>query len=449
MKAFLLLTACLSVMAASAQDYQQPESVDLGLSVKWASFNLGATKASEYGKYYAWGETSTKSAYGWGNYKYGDGEEFIKYYDEDGLTTMSSDDDPATVNLGSKWRTPTLEECSELVKKCTWELTTVDDISGYKVTGPNGNSIFLPMSGWFNAGQGSSGYYWTSTLAFYFVSGRYAKARSMSLQLKTPAGFNNDDRFYGYTIRPVDASSKSGATMAVPTAVDLGVSVKWASFNVGASKPSEAGLYYAWGETFNKTMDEFSWKSYFLGANADGTTMKKYNETDGLVTLQPKDDAASVNYGGSWRMPTLEEIDELREKCTWSWETVEGMNGYRITGTNGNSIFLPALGYFDKQPEAVNNTGYYWTSSLDVREGKYTQARALGINSGSSWNNNVNDRFWGYGVRAVLPVTTGITSAKSKTAVESAVYTLSGVRVNPGKLSKGIYIKDGKKFVVK
>lgn len=133
------------------------QAIDLGLSVLWASCNVGATRPAEYGNHYAWGEVEPKERYEWTNYKYSDGndEDFTKYTTlmtptrkPDNKVLLEADDDAAHANWGGTWRMPTREECSELLKKCTWELQTVDGTDGYKVSSTtNGNSIFLPFAG--------------------------------------------------------------------------------------------------------------------------------------------------------------------------------------------------------------------------------------------------------------------------------------------------------------
>ena len=145
----------------------------------------------------------------------------------------------------------------------------------------------------------------------------------------------------------------------VPEAVDLGLSVKWASFNLGASKPEEYGYYYAWGETSPKT--DYSWNTYKWG-----NPPAKYNQTDGKETLDPSDDAARTVLKGNWRMPTYEEEKELYEKCSRVYTQINGVKGYRITGPNGNSIFLPSAGLFDGGSSCYsqNSGGWYWSSSL-------------------------------------------------------------------------------------
>ncbi len=151
-------------------------------------------------------------------------------------------------------------------------------------------------------------------------------------------------------------------------AVDLGLSVKWASCNVGATQPWEYGGYYAWGETEEKS--DYSWSTYKY-CNGTYNSMTKYctsssyGTVDNKTTLEPTDDVASVKWGGNWRMPTTEEQQELINKCTWTWTTLYGVNGYRVTGPNGNSIFLPAAGFRDGAGAYDQGShGNYWSSSL-------------------------------------------------------------------------------------
>ena len=157
-------------------------------------------------------------------------------------------------------------------------------------------------------------------------------------------------------------------------AVDLGLlsGLKWASCNVGATAPEDYGNYYAWGET--ETKADYSWATYKYANGADDKFTKycinaSYgNEgfTDNKTTLEPEDDAAHVNWGGDWRMPTDAEWTELREQCTWTWTTQNGVYGYQVTSKiNSNSIFLPATGYrYGMRLYYAGNDGRYWSSSL-------------------------------------------------------------------------------------
>ena len=155
--------------------------------------------------------------------------------------------------------------------------------------------------------------------------------------------------------------------------VDLGLpsGLKWATCNVGATAPEEYGDYFAWGETEPKT--NYSWSTYKYGSAS--TELTKYCTkaiygknffVDEKTTLDPEDDAATVNWGGNWRMPTRENLDELLDNCKLIWITVNGIEGYKVTASNGNSIFLPAAGYiYEDVSRSVGFDGQYWSSSLD------------------------------------------------------------------------------------
>ncbi len=133
--------------------------------------------------------------------------------------------------------------------------------------------------------------------------------------------------------------------------VDLGLSVKWATCNVGANSPEDYGNYYAWGETTTRA----SYKE----SNCT-TCEQEISDFSGNATY----DAARANWGSTWRMPTKAEMQELVNNCTWTWTTQNGVNGMRVMGPNGNSIFLPAAGYCQLSSRYdVGEYGYYWRST--------------------------------------------------------------------------------------
>ncbi len=192
-------------------------------------------------------------------------------------------------------------------------------------------------------------------------------------------------------------------------AVDLGLSVKWATCNVGASSPEEYGDYFAWGETEPKS--NYDWSTY-KWCNGSENTLTKYCSnssygnngfTDNKTVLDLEDDAARVNWGGSWRMPTEAEWTELRNNCTRTWTTQNGVNGYRVTsnkaGYTDRSIFLPSAGYkFGTSLSNVGSSGNSWSSSV----GTLYPNNAWEVNFYSgSISSFYSSRCYGFSVRPV------------------------------------------------
>ena len=188
--------------------------VDLGLpsGLKWATCNVGANIPEEYGDYFAWGEVAPKEYYDWSRYKYGlDADQLTKYcnssdYGKDGFiddkTVLELKDDAATANWGGAWRMPTTAEQRELINNCTWDWTTQNGVNGYKVTGPNGNSIFLPAAGYMDEGTlynaGSYGVYWSSSLRTVDPGSAYNVFFDSG-----DVDWRGSNRYYGLTVRPV------------------------------------------------------------------------------------------------------------------------------------------------------------------------------------------------------------------------------------------------------
>ena len=216
--------------------------------------------------------------------------------------------------------------------------------------------------------------------------------------------------------------------------VDLGLSVKWATCNIGAEKPEDFGDYFAWGETspYYESIDPLVWKEgkekgYDVSLATDkynnrrsvfgtrqpapASTSAKYSvETNGKKQLDLEDDAAHVNWGGSWRMPTMEECQELVDKCTWELTTRNGVKGFVVKSkTNGNSIFIPAAGYFVgihyfPNTESEYHNGYYWSSTLSPN---YSYRASYLLFTIYEWNKtlrvDVLEREYGCPVRPVCP----------------------------------------------
>lgn len=194
---FFVLTLTTGV---NAQDgISTDQKVDLGLSVCWAGWNVGTSSPEEYGDYYAWGETTTKRNYTVSSYQYHNGSDYVNI----GSNICGTQYDVARAQWGGTWRMPTKAECQELINRCTWTWTTYNGVKGYKVTGPNGNSIFLPAAGYrLGAGlcyRGSYGHYWSGSLIESDQSYAYC------LYFGSVGRYVHDDYFFenGYTVRPV------------------------------------------------------------------------------------------------------------------------------------------------------------------------------------------------------------------------------------------------------
>jgi uncharacterized protein (TIGR02145 family) len=170
--------------------------------------------------------------------------------------------------------------------------------------------------------------------------------------------------------------------------VDLGLSVKWATCNVGAFSPGEYGGYFAWGETGTKSEFNFS--------NCDSSN-KSWSEIAG----NPSRDVARPNWGGDWRMPTKAEFDELLSQCIWTWTTQNGRSGYMVTSkTNGNNIFLPAAGNrLDSWCNYEDFYGMYWCSTPDSEDTR--SAYELSFDPNSQYMQSF-DRYFGLSVRPVI-----------------------------------------------
>lgn len=548
--------------------YAVPNAIDLGIGVKWGSFNLGAINPEDTGYYYPWGYTApeaishldfiffTLDSYKW---YYSPDRTLTKYCSNaaygrngysDNKTILDKEDDAAYVNLGSQWRIPTQADFKMLQEKCFWEWQTINGVNGYKVTGSNGNSIFLPAVGYGYSTEfrdyGNLGHCWSSSLKTEYPYNAYAlkygssvieiesmsrsflmpirpvfgestfvsvtsvslnksslsmtvgntetltatiapsnatdksvtwssnntsvatvsssgvvtaKAAgsaiitvttadggktatcSVTVQAKTIAviGISLDKTSLSMTvgdietlkatITPSNATDKSvkwasnntsiatvsssgvvtakdvgnatitvttndGSkeatcnitvrgipyTASIPDAIDLGLSIKWASFNLGATKPEEFGDSFAWGEVEPKK--NYTWETYkWCMGTQDSLTKYCTNKNcgyngfvDNKTTLTLEDDAAHVILGERWRMPTTEELDELLEKCSFEYSSVNGIECCKVMGPNGNYILFPISNIY-------NGSREYLTSSLFIYyDTKYSDTNCDGLN---------------------------------------------------------------------
>lgn len=198
--------------------------------------------------------------------------------------------------------------------------------------------------------------------------------------------------------------------------VDLGLSVKWATYNVGATKPTETGNFFAWGETEPK--EKYSWENYkWCNGTFNSLTryclIKKMGERDKTTELIPKDDAATANWGPAWRMPSAEELQALVDSCKWEWTNNYNKSGVAgSVGTskiNGNTIFLPAGGFFDGDSlKSAGARGQYISNKI----ADYDNYEVFDLWFGNtSIENDFIGRQYGNNVRAV---TKGVFTPKKR-----------------------------------
>lgn len=285
------------------------EYVDLGLSVKWATCNVGASNPEDYGNYYAWGETNTKSTYTWDNYKYNDGDIFNLRYIGDDIKNTSYD--VAHANWGTNWRLPTEAEAGELVSKCTFKEHSQNGIDGFLVTGPNGASIFFPKSGVKVKEESRDGcLYWTSCL--YSKDDWYASALNILRNKEgiiSPSSNSHNFRYFGLPIRAVSSVSSN----IDPTKIEL-PSSKY--LKVGEEitmsytlTPSNANTKLTWSSD-NTNIATVSSSGVVKGIKA-GTTKIRVKTSNGLS------DYCNV---------TVEESqDEWRDGDIFTAQTIEGV----------------------------------------------------------------------------------------------------------------------------
>lgn len=443
-------------------------AVDLGLTsgTKWAKMNIGAKNPWNSGDYFAWGETKSKAIYKWDNYllntageanflgikKYqlNDGSNGIWYsnvkFIGDNKTTLDPEDDAAHTNWGGDWVMPTPSDFQELCANCS--LGRTNDYKGTGVAGfvlmskENGNEVFFPFAGFkyydLTLNAESVGPLWTNELSNFSSSGIHIWTLDRDL---TNYDFKNDGwgRWVGAEVRAV---CKAGGNTNGHEAVDLGLpsGKLWASMNVGAEKPEESGYYLGWGETEPK--EYFSDSTYKFSVKTDMGfySYNKYQVEDGNVgdvwytkdfvgdgktELEDVDDAAVANWGGKWKMPTKEQLEELKNECYWQYTenyadttNVSGIivykakavtdKGKKVTRTDLHladgqkplegytladiHIFMPAAGY--KEADENNSEGFdgfYWTSTLADRtysayhlrvndpRGSYINSRYVGM----------------------------------------------------------------------
>lgn len=374
--------------------------VDLGLSVKWASRNIGADTESDYGYYVAWGALSEI------HYPYGGS----------GNISGNPDYDIARAQWGGEWRMPTRAEFEELKNYCTATQEKVDDVPGVRFSRGK-HSIFMPFAGG-RAGSSvqnerKAGYYWTS-------EGQTGVATQLELMSPIYDDFFNLTEFtksLGYTVRAVYGKNDPKNFVEDPdaidpdeggegqggeggggqggggqggdggedeppvnpiaedvVAVDLGLTsgTLWANMNVGAKNSGEIGDFYAWGEI--ETKETYLLTNYSQYDPGFDTFDSPYRGIKGIQGTEQ--DAAHVIWGGNWVMPSPDDFDELVEECDWEWTTENGSSGYSVKSRkNNNHIFLPLTGYYNGSSRTAQHRGYYWTSSLYLFPNDWDKAK--------------------------------------------------------------------------
>ena len=380
-----------SVSYQSCPDNHHPHLIDLGLpsGTLWSCCNVDAKKPQDEGGYYAWGEAEVKSSYDWSNYTHCDGTDSSCH--NLGGDIGGTANDAAHKNWGSWWRIPSNTAWEELSNNCTYEWTTVNGVQGGKLTSKiNGASIFLPAAGtrWETDLEDVSngGSYWASiqyqrtinwAFCVYFYSDDF-----LPLML--------GDLAYGRSIRPIQSSCDvngdgstdiSDVVFVVnrilegkiayracpdnnhPHKIDLGLpsGTLWSCCNVGTRNPSNSGSYYAWGETAPKY---YYYATTYI--HCDDDDMDKCHNI-GSSIIGTEYDAAHVQWGDSWQMPSLNQVNELLAKCSREWTKQGSLNGIKFTGPNGSSIFLSAAGYvLEDGYYFYNQSGYYWMGEMNT-----------------------------------------------------------------------------------
>ena len=326
-----------------------PQAIDLGLSVKWASCNVGATKPEEPGGYFAWGETEEKKVkgYDWITYVHCNGSS--NSCQNLGSDIAGTKYDVAHLVWGESWMMPTPEQFKELLDNCDCNWVDQNGVKGCEFRSKRNNErIFLPAAGYYLNNDphdvGRSGRYWSS------INHSPCYSHYLYLDKSDIADLTICSRDNGLCIRPI---------LSHPQVIDLGLSVKWASCNLGATKPEEYGDYFAWGETEEKKI--YNEKTYVHNV---GRLIKSYRNLGGDIA-GTQYDVAHVKWGDNWRMPTIEQIKELLNNCDTEWIEINGVKGRKFTSKcNGKSIFLPAAGYRDGSSLIyAGMDGLYWSSA--------------------------------------------------------------------------------------
>lgn len=369
----------------SPVDPTDQKIVDLGLSVAWATYNVGATAPEEYGGFYAYGEIEPKENYSEDTYKWmywdyndwdcDEWEKFLKL----GADISGTCYDVAHMKWGEQWRMPSQKEWMELINNCSWTWTSVNGVAGAMGTSKvNGNTIFLPAAGNMVGSEqthdGTTCFFWSSNEATTTdITADVRNFRANFTATTRDCGENSVDYpDVGFSIRAVygPKAPEVGPDMNVPSEsemVDLGLSVKWAPYNLGANSQGTDGSFICWGELVEKYYSH-TYNYKFLEIPESEWQHKwpepKVSQIVDQISNTDEYDAAKFLWGDGWRIPTKAEMQELVDRCTWKWTGT----GYTVTGPNGNSIFLKTSGFMTYKglPRGTQTDGYYWCGDAEA-----------------------------------------------------------------------------------
>jgi len=426
----------------SVQDWTsnpQPIAVNLGLSVKWATMNVGATKPEEYGDYFAWGETELKDEYKWANYSYGTAKngpfsEYVldaNYGTVDHKTILSLEDDAAYAAWGDDWRMPSQEEFEELKKNCTWTWTTKNGVKGYRVTskvsGYTGNSIFLPANGMYNGSSltsgGTEGNYWTASLsgdhAYHSIS-PYFGSSSVSI--------DNCYRYFGLGVRPVQGAIVPVESIDISAELELLIGkTATLSATVFPSNATYKSLTWASSDESVATVDATGKVTAVSAGNATITVYSadaSKTATCNVSVIEPPQPEAGLEAYNKW----LGEWNVTRQSLTDKWvisENVPGASFYIQGIDGGNSTIADIL--VEADYDSANDAIVLYTQ--DCKEwtygGKTYTIGLLGLFNGT--NLVSGDCELGTITRTGENEAT-ITSGGSQVTLDSGTYDVSGMK---------------------
>lgn len=398
------------------------KAIDLGLSVKWADCNLGATNETDCGYYFSWGSITPGTKFyesdcRW--YNASTGKYTVPVVPNIGGTS----DDAATVILGNKWRTPNDNAIGELIAKCTWVATD----NGFRVIGPNKNEIFLPFTGMYmdnNLISQDKMFYWSSQYDDLPVHENDHWAWHLTNYINNegenlPTSIGNYI-YKGMCIRPIMFSDDNSGIPDTPPkereAIDLGLSVKWANMNIKSKSNFTDDAFFSWGSTFEQV--KYDSESYPY-------SHKDISENGNLPVDK---DAARQNWGDKWRMPTINEWNELINSCKWTKTIKNGITGYNVTG-NGNTIFIPLSGQYNgDEIYFKSHQALYWTSECKTDSvNNFTDAYGAFITVDSEpyyFVSGSNDRYMGNLIRpvydnSITPITPDDSDTDNTTGYDS------------------------------